>query len=129
MLRMFARWLSLFLILILLTACSSNTFTFSGDTDNWEADLKVIQHDNGFEDQNLRLHYKGKDVNSVGEVTYDIDTDAGGFGGGGLKLNEYGNLEGSSQANETNAKISRTSDVMMTVEWDGNKEKLTLTRN
>lgn len=60
--------LTIMSLIVFLTACSSNTFILSGESENWDAELKVIQHENGFEDQLLKLHYKGKDIRASGEV-------------------------------------------------------------
>ncbi|WP_237389800.1 hypothetical protein [Bacillus sp. USDA818B3_A] len=80
----------LVVLVLLLSACSSNTFTFSGATDNWSAELKVIQTNDGNETQEFKLQFKGKDINSVGEITYNIETNAGGFGVSDAKLNKDG---------------------------------------
>jgi hypothetical protein len=116
-------------VLILLSACSSNTFTFSGETDNWSAELKVTQHSNDFEDQDFKLQYKGQDVNSVGIITYTVDTNAGAFSVSGDTLNENGFLQTSSEANPTNAKVIENAEIEVTVEWNGNKETFILINN
>lgn len=99
------------IFLIFLSACSSNTFTFNGETDNWSAILKVTQHSNDYEEQEFKLEYKGNDVSAVGNITFEVDTNAGGFGGSGYELNENGVLISGSEANPTNAKITENSDV------------------
>ncbi|WP_047984369.1 hypothetical protein [Ornithinibacillus californiensis] len=116
-------------VLILLSACSSNTFTFSGETDNWSAELEVTQHSNDFEDQDFKLQYKGQDVSSVGEITFTVDTNAGGFSRSGDTLNENGFIQTSKQANPTNAKIIENAEIEVTVEWNGSKESFILVNN
>lgn len=116
-------------LLLVLSACSSKTFTFSGEKDNWSAELKVTQTKDDYETQEFKLQFKGKDNNSVGEITYDIDTNAGGFGASGLKLTKGGFLIGSSEANPTNAKVIEDSEVKVTVEWNGNTETILLSKN
>ena len=116
-------------LLLVLSACSSSTFTFSGETDNWSAELKVTQTNDDYETQELKLQFKGKDINSVGELTYDIDTNAGGFGESGVKLNKDGLHIGSSEANPTNAKVIEDSEVKVTIEWNGNTETILLSKN
>lgn len=117
------------LFLILLSACSSNTFTFNGDTDNWSASIKVTQHSNDYEDQQLNLEYIGDDVNAVGDITFEVITNAGGFGRSGNTLSENGVLIIDFQANPTNAKITEGSDVEVTVEWNDNFETIILTND
>ncbi|MGY6212286.1 hypothetical protein ACXEO8_20140 [Cytobacillus firmus] len=114
-------------VLLLLSACSnSKTLSFSGETDNWSADLTVTQTNDDYEKQEFKLNYKGKDVNSVGDITYKVDTNAGSFGKSGVKLDENGILIGTEEANPTNAKVIEESEVEVTVEWNDNTETITL---
>ncbi|MGN7403287.1 hypothetical protein ACTHO0_25895 [Cytobacillus praedii] len=116
----------LIVLLLFLSACNSKNFTFSGETDNWSAELKVTQTNDDYETQEFKLQYKGKDINSVGKITYNIDTNAGGFGKSNVELNKDGFLIGKSEANPTNAKVIKKSEVKMTVEWNGNSETILL---
>jgi hypothetical protein len=116
-------------LLVWLSACSSNTFTFNGETNNWYAVLKVTQQSNGYEEQEFELGYKGDDVRTVGEVNFEVDTNAGGFSGSGYTLNENGVLNSGDEANPTNAKITESSKVEVIVEWNGNAETILLTNN
>jgi major membrane immunogen (membrane-anchored lipoprotein) len=77
---------TLFISLFLLTACNSKDVTFSGESDNWEADLKITQNSDTFENQDFVLKYKGEDVDSVREITYDVDSIGSGFGREGESL-------------------------------------------
>ncbi|MGG7621271.1 hypothetical protein [Bacillus coreaensis] len=121
--------LLLVVLMLLLTACSSKTFTFSGETDHWSAELKVTQTNDDYETQEFKLQFKGKDINSVGELTYNIETNAGGFGESGIKLTKGGFLIGKDEANPTNAKVIEDSEVKVTVEWNGNTETILLSKN
>lgn len=115
------------ILLSLLTACSTKTFTFSGETDNWSANLKVSQDSDDYETQELVLKYKGEDVNSVGEIKYSVDS-VGGFGKTGSALDENGTLRDSNEANPTNAKITENTVVEVTVEWNTSKETFKLSK-
>nr|WP_246869518.1 hypothetical protein [Priestia megaterium] len=115
--------------MLLLSACSSKNFTFSGETDNWSAELKVTQTNDEYETQEFKLQFKGKDINSVGEITYNIDTNAGGFGKSGVKLNKNGFLIDRDEANPTNAKVIEDSEVKVKVEWNGKTETILLSKN
>ena len=115
-------------LLLLLSACSSKTFTFSGETDNWSAELKVTQTNDDYETQEFILRFKGKDINSVGEITYNIDTNAGGFGYSDVKLNKNGFLTARDEGNPTNAKVIENSEVKVTVEWNGKTETILLSK-
>jgi hypothetical protein len=114
------------LLVLFLTACSSNTTVFKGESDNWEAELKVIHNDNGIVDQYLNLQFKGNDLNSAGDIAYKVDTNTGAFGGSLLKLNEKGNLKGSHLNNQSKLK---TTTAKMTVEWNGKEEEFSLENN
>lgn len=116
-------------LLLLLSACSSKTFTFTGETEKWSAELKVTQNNDDYETQEFKLQFKGKDINSVGEITYNIDTNAGGFGYSGVKLNKDGSLKGIDEANPTNAKVIEESEVEVNVEWNDNTETIILNIN
>lgn len=125
---MYRKFLVLFVFLLfLLVACSSKNFTYSGETENWSANLKVTQTSDDYETQEFVLKYKGNDVNSVGELTYNVES-VGGFGEGDVELEEDGTLRNSSEANPTNAKVTEHTDVEVTVEWNGNTETFKLSK-
>jgi hypothetical protein len=117
----------LFVLLLLLASCNSKTLTFTGETDNWSANLIVIQTREDYETQEFVLKYKGNDVSSVGEITYNVDS-VGGFGRSGAKLGQNGSLRDSNEANPTNAKVSEHTMVEVTVEWNGNIETFKLSK-
>ncbi|MBT2642826.1 hypothetical protein J7I80_11355 [Bacillus sp. ISL-41] len=114
-------------LLLLLVACSSKTLTFSGQTENWSANLKVTQTSDDYETQEFVLEYKGDDVSSVGEITYSVDS-VGSFGRGGVTLEENGTLRDRDEANPTNAKVNEDTQVEVTVEWNGSVETFKLSK-
>lgn len=118
----------LVVLLLLLTACSSKSFTFIGETENWSAELKVTQTSNDYETQDFKLQFKGEDINSVGEIAFNIDTNSGGFGYRDVKLNKNGFLTGRNEANLTNAKVIENSEVKVTVVWNGKTETILLSK-
>jgi hypothetical protein len=120
--------LSGLLLLVLITACSSKTFTYSGETENWSANLKVTQTSDGYEKEEFILQYKGNDVNSVGELTYNVES-AGSFGKSAVSLNENGTLRDSIESNPTNAQVTEYTEVEVTVEWNNNSEIIILSNN
>ncbi len=113
--------------ILLLVACSSATFTYFAETENWKANLTVTQSSNDYETQELRLEYKGNDRKSVGEITYNVDS-VGSFGKSGAELNEKGMLTDRSEANPTNAKVSEHTEVEVTVKWNGKTETFKLNK-
>ncbi|MGD6942368.1 hypothetical protein ACQCT6_10045 [Cytobacillus gottheilii] len=113
------------ILLLFLTACSSETYIYSGETDNWSAELKVIQTSNDFETQELALRYVGEDVNSVGDINYVVDS-VGNFSRNGATLSESGTLSDKSESNPTNAQITNDTEMIMTIEWNDKKESFTL---
>ncbi|WP_368505097.1 hypothetical protein AB3N04_05470 [Alkalihalophilus sp. As8PL] len=115
----------LIVIVLLLAACVTDTYTYYGEEDHWSAELKITQTSDEFETQELVLIYEGEDVNSVGEITYYVDS-VGGFGRSGIHLEENGTISDSSVANPTNAKVTEHTEVEVTVEWDGQTESFIL---
>ncbi|WP_282156288.1 hypothetical protein [Cytobacillus gottheilii] len=113
------------ILLLFLTACSSETYIYSGETDNWSAELKVIQTSNDFETQELALRYVREDVNSVGDINYVVES-VGNFFRNGATLSESGTLSDKSESNPTNAKITKDTEIIMTIEWNDKKESFTL---
>ncbi|MFD1019582.1 hypothetical protein [Thalassobacillus hwangdonensis] len=120
--------LLLLCVVMLLSACNTKTFTYSGETEEWAAELEVIQDSNDYETQNLTLEYTGDDVSSVGEITYNVES-VGGFGESGVTLGENGKITGGSKANPTNAKVSEHTEVEISVEWNGNTETFELNKS
>lgn len=118
--------LLLVLVSFLISACGYKAFTFSGESDNWTAELKVNQTEDEYEEQELKLQYKGNDVGSVGEIEYNVETNAGGFSGSGLSLEENGTLKASAEGNPTNAKIIKESEVAVTIVSNGQTETIIL---
>ncbi|WP_374067725.1 hypothetical protein [Paraliobacillus sp. JSM ZJ581] len=111
-----------------MVACGvkdSKTFTFSEETENWSATLKVTQTSNDFENQELVLEYTGDDVKSVGEIAYRIDS-VGSFDGNGVTLDDNGVLIVNGEANPTNAKVTENTKVEVTVKWNNNSESFKL---
>ncbi|WP_417899810.1 hypothetical protein ABN702_05870 [Bacillus haimaensis] len=123
---MFRMVITLFITVLLLSACSSKDFAYSGESDNWKADLKVHQS-SGFEKQELILIFQGEDVESIGPITYNVNS-VGSFGGTRDKLQENGSIEDYSEANPTNAQVSEHTEVEVTVEWNGKTETFKLTK-
>jgi hypothetical protein len=93
------------------------------------AELKVTQTEDEYEEQELKIQYKGNDVSSVGEIEYIVETNAGGFSGSGLSLEKNGTLKASAEGNPTNAKIIEESEVVVTIEWNGHTETIILKIN
>ncbi|WP_405100445.1 hypothetical protein [Oceanobacillus sp. FSL H7-0719] len=123
---MFRKQLVLFVFtLLFLSACSSETFIFTGETENWSTELKVIQHGNGYENQEFKLLFKG-DPSTVDNVNFNVETNATGFGGSDYELNGKGEILVSDEANPTNAKITDDSEVEVTVEWNDKTETIIL---
>ncbi|KAB8135713.1 hypothetical protein F9U64_10565 [Gracilibacillus oryzae] len=118
---------SLFLLLAACGVEDSKTFTFSEETEDWSANLKVTQTNDDYETQDLVLEYKGVDVNSVGKFTYHVDS-VGSFGESGATLNDQGVLKESSEANPTNAKVDENTQVEVRVNWNGKTETFNLDR-
>jgi hypothetical protein len=117
----------LFVLVFMLSACSNaKTLNFSGESDQWSADLKVTQTKDDYEKQEFKLSYKGEDLNSVGEFSYNVETNAGGFGSSGVKLDDNGILKAIDQGNPTNAKVIEESEVEVIVEWNDNSEVIKL---
>lgn len=117
----------LLVLVLMLSACSNTkTLNFFGESDQWSAELKVTQTKDGYEKQELKLSYRGEDLNSVGEISYKVETNAGGFGVGDVNLDENGIIKAINEGNPTNAKVIEESEVEVIVEWNDNSEVIKL---
>ncbi|MCA1057727.1 hypothetical protein LCL96_02215 [Rossellomorea aquimaris] len=112
---------------LLLTACNTKDFSFTGESDHWQADLTVNQSSD-FEKQDFVLKYKGKDMDSVGDIAYTVKEGTGEFGRTGVTLEGNGVIRDSSEADPTNAKMSEDAEVDVTVKWDDQEETFTLVK-
>ncbi|PFA69134.1 hypothetical protein CN378_04440 [Bacillus sp. AFS015802] len=119
----------LFLVgtILLLTACNTKDFSFSGESDHWHAELNVKQSSD-FEKKDFVLKYKGEDIDSVGNVAYAVE-EVGGFGRTGVTLEENGVIRHSSESDPTNAQMSEDTEVEVTVKWDDQEETFTLAKD
>lgn len=113
--------------MVFLTACTTNTFTYSGESENWSANLKVIHTSDDLETEEFKLEYKGTDIDSVGEITYRVVT-SGSFERSGAALEKNGTLTYSNEANQTHSKVTEHTEAEVTVEWNDNKETFSLDR-
>ncbi|WGG44525.1 hypothetical protein [Rossellomorea sp. DA94] len=124
---MFRKFVILIGTILLLTACNTKDFSFSGESDHWHADLNVNQSSD-FEKQDFVLKYKGDNVDSVGDVAYTVKG-RGEYGRKGEPLEENGVIRHSSESNPTNPKMSEDTEVKVTVKWDDQEETFTLEKN
>lgn len=117
----------LLVFVLMLSACSNTkTLNFSGESDNWSAELKVTQTKDGYEKQEFKLSYRGGDLNSVGEFSYKVETNVGGFGSVDVHLDDNGIIKAINEGNPTNAKFTEESEVEVIVEWNDNSEVIKL---
>ncbi|MGG4470548.1 hypothetical protein ABER68_21155 [Paenibacillus alvei] len=115
-----------FLLIISGCSSSSDAFTFTGESDNWTAELKVTQTTDDNEKQHMTLQYKGENAKNMEEFSYTVETNAGGFSAGDVVLGENGVYEDTAEANTTNAKVNKNSEVKVIVEWDNHTENMIL---
>ncbi|WP_456274839.1 hypothetical protein [Bacillus sp. AK031] len=113
--------------LLLLAACNFKDVTFSGESDSWEAELKIIQNSDTFENQDFVLKYKGEDIDSVGEIAYEVDSIGSDFGREGEPLGENGSIRDDRESRADDAEIPEEAEIEVTVEWNGHTETFTLT--
>ncbi|MGD6966350.1 hypothetical protein ACQCVP_07975 [Rossellomorea vietnamensis] len=125
--RMFRKITTLIVSLILLTACNSKDVSFAGESDSWEAELKIIHNSDTFKKEDFVLRYKGEDIDSVGDFAYEVDSISSGFGREGEGLGENGSIRHSRES-RADAIIPEDAEIEVTVEWNGNTETFTLTR-
>ena len=124
---MLRKFIMLMGTVLLLTACNTKDFSFSGDSDHWHAELNVNQSSD-FEKQDFVLKYKGEDIDSVGNIAYDVE-EVGGFGRTGVTLEENGVIRDSRESDPTSAKMSEDTEVEVTVRWDNQEETFTLAKD
>lgn len=115
----------LLISLFLLISCQSNTTNLSGETDNWQIELEILQ-ESDFEEMNLTLKYLNSNPSSVEFVHYSVDTNNKNFKGRGRELDENGVLQDKSEARGEFAKFYEKSEVEVIVEWDDETETIVL---
>ncbi|MFL8938615.1 hypothetical protein ACKA06_17645 [Rossellomorea oryzaecorticis] len=120
------KMLTVFLLaaLLLLTACGTKDFSFSGKSDHWQAELKVNQSSD-FEKQDFVLKYTGDDADSVGNVEYAVES-IDGFGRTGATLDKNGIIKDGNETDPSGRNISEDTEVTVTVMWDGQSETFDL---
>jgi major membrane immunogen (membrane-anchored lipoprotein) len=124
--RLRIKMVTLFLLaaLLLLTACGAKDFSFSGESDHWQAELKVNQSSD-FEKQDFVLKYTGDEVESVEDVEYAVES-IDGFGRTGATLDKNGIIRDGNETDPSGRKISDDTEVTVTVMWDGQSETFDL---
>jgi hypothetical protein len=125
---MFRKITTLIVFLLLLTACSSEEVRFYGESDYWEADLKITQNSGALEEQEFLLKYAGEDADSVGNFAYSVDSIGGSFGREGEPLEENGSIRDKRETTTGNNTIPEDAEIEVKVEWNGNTETFTLTQ-
>jgi hypothetical protein len=117
----------LVLVIFLLSACQTKTFTFNGTSDNWTAKIRVMQTGD-MEEQNFVLKYEGDDLENVGssEVKFKIEDNTGSSSGTGT-LTTGGVLESKGNSNCSGcAFVTEDTEITFTVEWGGKSENILL---
>jgi hypothetical protein len=115
----------LLIILLLLSACQTKTLIFTGESDNWSAKYKAIKSGD-IQEEELALIYLGNDVKSVGEFTFNVESNAGGFGGTGATLTDGGVFQAKGNMSSGGASVTKDAEIVVTVEWNDKKENVSL---
>ncbi|WP_064094236.1 hypothetical protein [Rossellomorea aquimaris] len=119
------------ILLIVLTGiipgCQlSDTLTFKGASENWQA--KVVVHKaSGQESEDVIITYTGDKPENVGMIEYQVEAPSWGSGRSGVELNKEGVFmnEGKS-LNERNT--PEYVELLMTINWEDGSETLSLKR-
>jgi len=119
----------LLLIILIISGCSRNNTAFDrnfkGESDHWTGLYQVVG--TGSNDVSTdKLIYKGSDPGSVGKVKYSFKfgSDAESVSGEELLLKDRGYIMGKGGGNGAVIPANDTAEV--TVEWNGQIEKFTL---
>ncbi|WP_375347350.1 hypothetical protein ACEWPB_28825 (plasmid) [Priestia megaterium] len=110
--------------LFLLSSCSEQdkSLRFEGESDNWKSQYFLTQ-DKDSEDGEGSIIYKGSDKDNIGEVTYKIEGQNGGFSGSVTPIN--GKISFNNGCIGC-AKQDSNRPFHVTVKWDGKEEKFDL---
>ncbi|WP_230501198.1 hypothetical protein [Sutcliffiella rhizosphaerae] len=116
------RSICLFLVILLLTACT-NSYSFSGQSDNWKMEYQVTTPGNGVESK-ISILYTGSDEHPE-HIYYSIE---------GMNSKREGDatypekgIEWTSMECYDCMPIPKDGEIEVTIEWDGKKEVLMLT--
>ena len=125
----------LLLIILIISGCSRNTTAltrnYKGESNHWTGLYQVVGTNSNHETTE-KLIYKGSDPGSVGRVkySYKFDLTGEGFGCEAIitKDKEYiiDNGYTTSRPGENGDVITANDTVEVTVEWNGQIEKFTL---
>ncbi|WP_100012378.1 hypothetical protein [Lentibacillus sediminis] len=102
------------LIVVILTGCGQNTIDFSGEGENWSAEMKVTHHGEDWQEEEYLLQYRG-DADSVDQFEYKWEA-VGSSSGTGATLNEHGVWRGDGSCGGC-AFTREDTEVTVTVEW------------
>ncbi|MGE7921489.1 hypothetical protein ACQKM9_21540 [Viridibacillus sp. NPDC093762] len=112
---------------------SFNGESFNGESENWVASFSTDLLEGGITTEG-NLKYKGKDVDSVGQVSCTYETSAGGLAmfsllagtsSNGSPVGEKGTLSTKGLGGNINI-YSKIEVVKVTVKWDGKTELFNL---
>jgi len=117
-------------ILVLMCGCQGKDkepLVFTGKSDNWT--VKEIGKPSSDEDKGelktIKLTYRGKDMKSVGEFSFKLETPNGQWGVSIIELDKEGNFE-----EKTNAIVNRetlkSDKPIIILKWNDQKEEITL---
>jgi uncharacterized protein YceK len=110
--------------LLLLSGCQSKVLSFTGESENWSAKVKYTQNDD-LQEKELILTYLGNDVNSVGEIEFNVDSNDGGFDGTGF-LKKGGTFQAKGNMSRGGAILVEKAKIVVTIEWNDKKEEIIL---
>ncbi|MGE7625426.1 hypothetical protein ACQKMD_21235 [Viridibacillus sp. NPDC096237] len=110
----------------------TNVVSFHGESENWVASFSTDLLEGGITTEG-NLKYKGKDVDSVGQVSCTYETSAGGLAmfsllagtSIGSPVGEKGTLSTKGLGGNVNL-YSKIEVVKVTVKWDGKTELFNL---
>ena len=117
-------------LVILLFACQANEeddLFFAGESEHWSSTVTVNQS-NGDETYQIEINYKESDLQDIKSFNYDVGTKNNqiiDFQQNNASLNKQAKYQKTlpiSNSPSTNKK----DEIVITVEWNGNSEDITL---
>jgi hypothetical protein len=115
--------ITLLLSLSIITACNSEPQNFIGESDNWKAALNTASDGKV---EGFVLSYTGSDMQSVGKFDAGVNAGNFGFNSNSAELNTDGKFVFDLKDHPDDMIVKKNSEVITTIEWDGNTEEITL---
>ncbi|MDR7207503.1 hypothetical protein [Priestia megaterium] len=117
-------------ILLLMCGCQSKDkepLVFLGKSDNWTVEevVKRVSQEGPNEPKTIKLHYIGKNLKSVGEFSFKLESPNGQWGISTIELNKEGKFTESTKGIVSRETLKSDKPTII-LEWNDKKEEIPL---